>query len=384
MRLAVFRGTQHYLLDVPGVIEQGKWMRIQAGVQSNGNFYIKKNGRIVGQRNFGFVPPNVPRNSNLIGRSNWNDKPLDGVVLGLTFSGNVGAPIEDSPNNPLKARIGEDFTVEFQARIDDASQEKQKIFDFSNGPSVDAITFGQCGSSDLCLETYVGNEKYTLIAQGAVETGKLSNYKVGANAAGVYFIEKDGNILSSGKGPLPEPKERKHKLIGRSSKSTGQYFKGAILGLKITSLGETEDWSNKPAQINGAFEIDVWGRIDELKGGLAHQRYFDFGTGPYGDNILLAQHRETNSIIFTIYGPNDTVKSIVAEKALKPHDLNKFTVGVDHGGSMYMKIDDIEVKRGAGVIPRDVHRSKNLVGYSNWERNSNLEGTVFGLRVRNL
>jgi serralysin len=158
---------------------------------------------------------------------------------------------------------------------------------------------------------------------------------------------------------------------------------GVVLGLSITN-------NNVPAkdvalvnivkQITGPFTARAWAQFDDLSGQRVWQRVFDFGNGPASDNIFCGQSAGSRDFVFEIY-QGGASRRVIAPNAIEPGKLTLWRVGVDANGWMWIEKDGELIANRRGFVPRNIKRTRNLVGASNWVGNSNIRGVVLGLRI---
>ncbi|MEL6640067.1 MAG: SdrD B-like domain-containing protein [Pseudomonadota bacterium] len=165
----------------------------------------------------------------------------------------------------------------------------------------------------------------------------------------------------------------------------------SMLGVDMADLVETPNlvpadtgldvYGIDDDDIDGAFEITVEARFDDVEGG-SYQRVFDFGNGPAQDNIILGQINSTRDMFFSVFVAG-TQYRIIAPNAIDEGVIAKWTANVDASGYMRLWKDDVLVAEGQGAVPADVDRQSKLVGESNWSADDRLEGVVRFLETVN-
>jgi hypothetical protein len=137
-------------------------------------------------------------------------------------------------------------------------------------------------------------------------------------------------------------------------------------------------------EITGPFEVHVTVRFDKLSAG-SWQRCFDFGNGPFQENIYLSQERNTDDMIFTIVH-NGRQDDIFIANAIRQGVVDTFVAGVDRSLNMYLKRNGVLLlsKAIAALPPPNITRSLKKIGESNWSGDKPLAGVVLGLKVINL
>jgi serralysin len=384
MCLEVWKDGKLTRLVAPGAIINGETATWKSGVDSNGLMWISKNGKVLAQQT-GVVPANVIRINKFIGKSNWlGDAPLQGIAENFQLTNKISLQASNDVVSELKFNeITGPFQATMIARFDSTKLYAwQRIFDFGNGPAKDNVWFGQVGNSnDICLEVWRDGKSSRLTAHGALIDGQTATWKVGVDANALMWIEKNGVRLAQIVGLIPANIVRTNKLIGTSNWPGDAPLKGAVLGIDIVNSGQSSNGVllNQPAQITGAFKIQLFARFDELAE-RAWQRVFDFGNGPQNDCILLGQCGNTSDMCFHVW-KNGVLYSIHASQALKVNEMANWSVGIDTTGFMWISKNGKRIAEGQGTVPANVHRNNNFIGESNWPSDMKIRGVVAGLKV---
>ena len=165
----------------------------------------------------------------------------------------------------------------------------------------------------------------------------------------------------------------------------------SMLGVAMADLVETPNlvpadtgldvYGIDDDDIDGAFEITVEARYDDVAGG-SYQRVFDFGNGASQDNVLLTQINSTTDMAFIVYVDGVSYR-IIAPNAIEEGVVAKWTAAIDDTGYMRLWKDDVLVAEGQGAVPADVDREFMLVGESNWPADDRLTGMVRYLETVN-
>ncbi len=143
----------------------------------------------------------------------------------------------------------------------------------------------------------------------------------------------------------------------------------------------TEAYNIDDDQIDGAFEVTVEARFDDLGRG-PWQRVFDFGNGAGKDNIVLGQRANSDDMAFEIH-VGGRGYSIVARDAIEGGVTSKWAVSVDDHGYMRMWKDDELVAEGQGAVPADIDRLPIRIGQNHWKGQAQLDGMVRNLEIVN-
>jgi hypothetical protein len=152
----------------------------------------------------------------------------------------VSAPVPKVPTSTggfvIKDITGS-FEVLVTARFDNVNGFFwQRIFDFGNGPGLDNIWLGQCSNSNnMILEVWRDNKMYRVTAHDAIVKDETATWKVGVDANGLMWIEKNGCRLAHQQGIVPANVHRVNKFIGKSNWPTDSPLNGAVTSICVTN-----------------------------------------------------------------------------------------------------------------------------------------------------
>ncbi|MFJ7438749.1 hemolysin [Methylorubrum thiocyanatum] len=133
-------------------------------------------------------------------------------------------------------------------------------------------------------------------------------------------------------------------------------------------------------EIDGAFSVTARVTFDDVAGGY-FQRVFDTGNGAGRDNIWLGQVGNSRDMAFEIL--DGAIKHrITAKDVIKQGVEAQWTAGVDERGWMSLYKDGVLVAEGQGAVPRDVTRTNDFVGKSNWAHDTALKGSIYDLTFK--
>jgi hypothetical protein len=129
------------------------------------------------------------------------------------------------------------FEVVLTARFDNYNGFFwQRLFDFGNGAGLDNIWLGQCSNSNnMILEVWRDNKMYQVTAYGSIVNGETAKWKVGVDATGLMWIEKNDSRLAHKQGIVPANIYRVNKFIGKSNWSTDAPLRGAVTSICVTN-----------------------------------------------------------------------------------------------------------------------------------------------------
>jgi LmbE family N-acetylglucosaminyl deacetylase len=413
MMFVLYQDGTAYRVTAPEAIVQGETATWNVGIDPDGLMWIDKNGMRLAEDQAA-VPADVVRVNELLGQSNWTeDTPLDGAVLGIDVTNDGAANDTDLLNNPVQ--IDGAFQLESIVRFDDLSRgEDQRVFDFGSDGTDSILLTQVTGTNDLRFEIQQDGQVFSVTAPDAIVEGEWALWSVGADADGLMWLEKDGARLVETLGVVPNDVDRADLYIGSSSASGNDALDGVVLDLTISQTsGVTDpvdpsvpvdpvdpvgpvdpvdpvgpvgpvvpvdpDPANGPQQINGAFQIEMTVRFDDIQGGY-WQRVFDFGDGPASNNILFTQVENTNDIMLELW-QDGTSYRVIAEGAITQGEDASWSVGIDGTGRMWIEKDGALLAEGQGAVPADVDRANLLVGESNWPDDTPLIGQIGTLSV---
>ncbi|KQQ26433.1 hemolysin [Methylobacterium sp. Leaf123] len=132
--------------------------------------------------------------------------------------------------------------------------------------------------------------------------------------------------------------------------------------------------------IAGAFVASALVRFDDLAGGN-YQRVFDSGNGAWSDNVWLGQVGNGSDMAFEIFSGSSSHR-IVAKDAIVEGVEARWTAAVDPNGVMSIYKDDVLLAQGQGIVPKDIVRTSELVGQSNWSWDTKLVGAIYDLNFK--
>ena len=291
---------------------------------------------------------------------------------GTVFVGGGGAP------GPL---VNTNFEVYAPSYLYDENGNLADRPDIREAPS--NVTAGD--TFQMSVDDAAALDKVTVVKSGAMTHGRNADAR---------FLELDFTVVDANTIEVSTPNNfimTPGLWMLFTVDDNGVPSEGSMLGVNMAQLVDTPNFETRDMQltaygidddqINGAFELTVEARFDDLSSGN-WQRVFDFGNGPSQDNILLTQFGGSNDMRFDVY-VGTTRYSITAADAIDEGVLAKWTVNVDAAGYMRMFKDDVLVAEGQGAVPRDVARTSNLVGQSNWSSDDSLVGEVRFLETVN-
>jgi hypothetical protein len=102
-------GTNGSSVEVSNMIETNKWQYITVTVDANRNVSMFKNGVLMGTGTLSFMPRNVLRTSNFVGRSNWPNEPYFKGQMNSLSIWNRDLSAADIDNKPDTAGLGHGF-----------------------------------------------------------------------------------------------------------------------------------------------------------------------------------------------------------------------------------------------------------------------------------
>ena len=288
---------------------------------------------------------------------------------GTIFSGGGGAP------GPLTNLNAEVFTPAYLFDKDGNLAERPEITSApKNVATGDSFEIKVDDASDVAMVTMLRSGAMTHARNSDVRFEKLS-----------FEVVDDQTI----KVQLPTQGAAMPGMwMLTTVDEAGVPSKASLLGIDMVPLVDTGPLeANNPIyniddeQINGAFELTVEARYDDIDAG-SFQRVFDFGNGAGQDEIWLGQVGSSADMRFEII-QNGQSFNITAPGAIVEGDTTTWKVSVDETGLMQLFKDNTLLVEGQGAVPVDVERTQNFVGASNWPADSYLRGMVRNLEITN-
>jgi hypothetical protein len=134
------------------------------------------------------------------------------------------------------------FSLTVEVRFDDLTDERQKIFDTKSVDGDESrILLGQINqTSDIEFVIIQDGAVYRLTGQGAIVEGEFATWTVSVNTNGMMSLSKDGTVLATGQGVVPNDVERALYFTGESTSITDDRLKGVVRNLEITNEGDAE------------------------------------------------------------------------------------------------------------------------------------------------
>ena len=285
----------------------------------------------------------------------------------------VLTPTSDDPFVAQVPEIDGAFSMSARVTFDDLQGGSyQRVFDAGNGRASDNVWLGQIGrGSDMAFGIFDGSKSYRVVAKNAITEGVEAEWGAGVNETGWMQLFKDGVLVAEGQGAVPQDIGRTSNLVGKSNWSSDTPLIGSIYDIQF---------KQDLPDIHGAFTVSAKATFDDVDGG-SWQRILDIGNGPASDNIILTQVGTSNDLQFTIMNGAKSSK-IVAEDAIVEGVEAAWTATVDEAGWMRLFKDGERVAEGQGLVPRDIERTNEFVGRSNWEKDTPLIGQVNDVNVR--
>lgn len=401
LMFSVFQDGVAYSVIAPDAIIEGEIADWSVGVDGSGQMWIDKDGVRLGQAQ-GVVPSSAARSNTLLGQSNWaEDTDLHGAVLGLDIiqsgDGESGGLLNDG------APITGAFQLDVAVRFDDLElRGDQSVYSAQSAEGSDSLRLTQLGTSnDMLFEVVQGGVTHQLVAEDAIAQGEIRYWSIGVDESGRMWLEQEGAPLGEARIAVPQAVPLSEIEIG-GTLAAGTAVDGVVVDLAIATSGGVDPAdpdpdpadpdpadpdpvlpdlpTDGPVQIDGAFQVDVTARFDAVMGDSSWQRIFDFGNGPGGDNILLAQYENTTSLTLQLWQEGQ-VHSVTAEDAIVQGESADWSAGIDPEGRMWIAKDGSLLAEAQGVVPADVERANLLVGQSNWAEDAPLQGEVIGLSI---
>jgi len=135
------------------------------------------------------------------------------------------------------------------------------------------------------------------------------------------------------------------------------------------------DWSN-----GGAMTITFWARWDAFHN---YSRIIDLANGSSSDNIIVSNYQQGSRLFWQIY--STSTRSLTStENVLTPSQWNFYAVSVDESGhfKMYKNAALIDESM-SGIVPRNLNRTEQFIGRSNFSQDGYFQGLIDDVRIYN-
>lgn len=128
------------------------------------------------------------------------------------------------------------------------------------------------------------------------------------------------------------------------------------------------------------FSVAFTARWDALN---RWSRVVDFGNGARGDNILVANEKDTDALAFHVYG-NGTNACLTIPGGIAQSKASRYLCSIDASGHMRVFRDGKLIgEKKHGLVPAAVPREHLYIGRSNFEGNAMFVGDVGNVCVWN-
>ncbi|BFM48312.1 galactose oxidase early set domain-containing protein [Marinomonas sp. THO17] len=371
LRFSFWKDGVEHILDVPGTIVQGESASFIAQITQDGLLQLFKNGELIGNQQVTTLPDDADRTNKLIASSNWvADTPLIGGVTSIL--------IDENGSNPVPTGLA--FFAEATVRFDDISAGTwQRVFDYGNNDATNNIRLTQVNNtSTLRFSFWKDGTEHKLDVLGGIEEGKQVTYRAQVDTNGIMSLHKNAELIGEfDAATTPTHEDRPNKLVG-SSASTGSVSTNPLIGELISIV--VDENGSIPLLNNLIFFAEATVRFDDVDVG-EWQRVFDYGNGPEEDNIFLGQVIDSETMRFAFW-KGDVEYSLDIPGAIVEGEVVTYTAQITSSGLMQLyKNGDLLGEYQAPTVPENVERANKLVGESNWQVDTPLDGEVSFITV---
>jgi hypothetical protein len=133
------------------------------------------------------------------------------------------------------------------------------------------------------------------------------------------------------------------------------------------------------ADFSQGLTFEAWALYDAL---ASWSRVFDFGNGPDGDNLVLANQATSNNLVLQVYRGGNRAE-LLAEGRLKTGEWMHLAGTVDSSGAGVLYVNGEQAAAGPLQAPANLARLNNYIGKSNWQTDALFRGKVASVRVYN-
>ena len=363
------------------VIQLNSWQLFTVTLDIDGSVAIYKNGVLVSSGQTA-VPTNIERMYNYIGRSNWS---ADSYYQGRMDDVRIyNYALTNTEVNRLYQYGGQAYNpspADFAPNVTCGkilswySGLSTNIFDVYFGTNYDAVANADHSSDEY--KARVSTSSYT----PSIESGEVYYWRVDAIINSLTISK--GSVWSFTSSDSPANDLMVHFSMDAEfidGKTVIDSANGAILS--GTMIGQVSSVSGK---VSGALNFDGYGDyinmppgFDDFSNGMTvsfwayptavHDwaRFIDFGNGASNDNIIFARPGSNNDISFHVYRGSSSGSQITASGALELNKWQMFTATLNPFGYVRIYKNGQQVANGRTNIPRNVVRTNNYIGKSNW------------------
>lgn len=133
------------------------------------------------------------------------------------------------------------------------------------------------------------------------------------------------------------------------------------------------DWEN-----GGAMTFTFWARWDALN---YYSRIIDLGNGSSSNNIIIANYRTEDKLLFSTY--NNNIETIMYKSTITLNQWDFYSATVDENGVMTTYKNGQEIQKTTGYIPYLLLRTEQFIGKSNFSADEYFKGAIDELKIYN-
>ena len=134
------------------------------------------------------------------------------------------------------------------------------------------------------------------------------------------------------------------------------------------------------ANFRNGLTISLWACPTEA---INWARFLDFGNGEYANNIVFARRNTSNDLSLEAYNGSTTGGKVIAENAIELNQWQHFAATIDTNGHAVIYKNGVAIASGTTAVPRNVTRSYNYIGKSNWEDDPYYKGSMDEIKIFN-
>ncbi len=199
-----------------------------------------------------------------------------------------------------------------------------------------------------------------------------------------YDLTANGNNGTLGGGvPANEPTWTAVTLAGLTGPNAALGSPNPTIGAALSFNG-SNNYVQLPAtgfsNFSNGLTFEVWAYPTSV---ASYQRFFDFGNGAGSDNLLLARSGTSNDLVFQSYNGTTAGALIYAPNAIQLNTWQHFAVVLQPSGLVTLYKNGVAIGEGYSAVPRNVNRTLNYLGHSNWSSDGYYGGRLDDVRVYN-
>jgi hypothetical protein len=208
--------------------------------------------------------------------------------------------------------------------------------------------------------TFATRARYERLIQGS---DPLGYWRLGENSGATTAVDLAGENHGDYRNFSGSDLEQVGAIV--DDKDTSVHFDGVDNHIQLP--GGFSDFSK-------GFSVEVWAYPTAA---TSWARFIDLGNGPLADNIIFARDHTTSSIYFSArIGDSKNPPTVTAPGAIELNKWQHFAAVLLPGGDVRLYKNGEIIASGNTTMPRNITRSQNFIGKSNWTQDAFYRGRM--------